>query len=108
MMLAYASRTLGVDVLADWPDFVPHLLSLRAQPRSRSGAVLWPEHYSQVCFSTRDELLNLVGRFLYDQPQRRELADAMRRQLAHPAPPRVSVQVSRSITARRARDEVAA
>jgi hypothetical protein len=107
-LLAFASRTLGVDVLNDCPDFVPQLLSLRAQPRSRSAAVLWPEHYSQVCFSSRDELLNLAGKFLYDQPQRRALADAMRRQLANPAPVRLSVQVSRSINTRRRHGDVAA
>ena len=107
-LLAFASRTLGIDVLTDWPDFVPHLLSLRAQPRSRSAAVLWPDHYSQVCFSTRDELLNLAGKFLYDQPQRRALADAMRRQLANPAPTRVSVSVSRFIAPRRRQGDVAA
>lgn len=108
-LLAFASRTLGVDVLNDWPNFVPHLLSLRAQPRSGSAAVLWPEHYSQVCFSSRDELLNLAGKFLYDQPHRRALAEAMRHQLANPAPQRVSVQVSRAIAPRRPRHgEVAA
>ena len=107
-LLAFAARTLGVDVVRDWPDFVPHLLSLRAQATSRSAAVLWPEHYSQVCFSSRDELLNLAGKFLYDQPQRRRLADAMRRQLAHPAPPRVSVQVTRAIAPARRHSEVAA
>jgi hypothetical protein len=106
-LLAFASRTLGVDVLTDWADFVPHLLSLRAQPSSRSAAVLWPDHYSQVCFSSGDELLNLAGKFLYDQPHRRALAEAMRRQLINPAPVRVSVQVSRSIGPRR-RGEVAA
>jgi hypothetical protein len=107
-LLAFASRTLGIDVLREWTDFVPHLLSLRAQPRNRSAAVLWPEQYSQVCFSSRDELLNLTGKFLYDQPQRRRLADAMRRQLAHPAPPRLSVQVTRSVAPRRRHGEVAA
>jgi hypothetical protein len=107
-ILAFASRTLGVDVLLEWPDFVAHLLSTRGQPHSRSAAVLWPDHYESVCFSSRDELLNLAGKFLYDQPQRRRLADAMRHQLAHPAPPRVSVRVSRSLAPRRARDDVAA
>jgi hypothetical protein len=106
-LLAFASRTLGVDVLCDWPDFVPHLLSLRAEPRSRSAAVLWPEHYAQVCFSSRDELLTLAAKFLYDQPQRRALAEAMRRQLANPAPPRVSVQVTRIVSIRR-RSDIAA
>ena len=106
-LLAFASRTLGVDVLRDWPDFVPHLLSLRAEPRGRSAAVLWPEHYPQVCFSSRDELLALTSKFLYDQPQRRMLADAMRRQLANPAPPRVSVQVTRTVSIRR-RSDIAA
>ena len=107
-LLAFASRTLGVDVLREWPDFVPHLLSLRAQPRDgRSAAVLWPEHYPQVCFSSRDELLALAAKFLYDQPQRRALADAMRRQLANPAEPRVSVQVTRTVSIRR-RSDVAA
>ncbi len=107
-LLAFASRTLGVDVLGEWPDFVPHLLSRRAEPRgSRSAAVLWPEHYAQVCFSSRDELLRLTGKFLYDQPHRRALADAMRRQFAHPAAPRVSVQVSRAV-AQRPRSDIAA
>jgi hypothetical protein len=104
-LLAFASRTLGVDVLSEWPNFVPHLLTLRAQPTSRSAAVLWPEHYSQVCFSSRDELLNLAGKFLYDQPHRRALAEAMRRQLANPAPQRVSVQVSRAVAPRRPRHD---
>lgn len=98
-LLSFASRTLGVDVLRDWPEFVPHLLSLRQQARSRSAVVLWPEHYQSVCFSSRDELLNLAEKFLYDQPQRRQLADAMRRQWLKPAPPRVSLQVNRSVIA---------
>ena len=107
-LLAFASRTLGVDVLRDWPDFVPQLLSLRARPNAgRSAAVLWPEHYAQVCFSSRDELLALASKFLYDQPQRRGLAEAMRHQLAHPAPPRVSVQVTRTVSIRR-RSDIAA
>ena len=108
-LLAFASRTLGVDVLSDWPDFVPHLLSVRAQPRSRSAAVIWPDHYAGVCFSSRDELLNVTAKYLYDEPQRRQLAEAMRRQLISPAPPRVSVQVSRAVVgAPRRRPEVAA
>jgi len=107
-LLAFASRTLNIDVLREWPDFVPHLLSLRAKPRSASAAVLWPEQYAHVCFSSRDEFLNLAGKFLYDQPQRRRLADAMRHQLAHRAPPRVSEQVTRSVAARRHLGEIAA
>jgi hypothetical protein len=108
VLLAFASRTLGVDVLREWADFVPHLLSTRAQERGRGAGVLWPEQYGDVCFGSRDELLNLVGKFLYDEPQRRRLAGAMRDQLINPAPPRVSVQVTRTAAAIRRRDDVAA
>ncbi|MEA2734210.1 MAG: hypothetical protein QOE14_661, partial [Humisphaera sp.] len=107
-LLAFASRTMGVDVLRDWPDFVPNLRSSSAQGRSHCAAVLWPDEYPAVCFSSRDELLNLVAKFLYDAPERRELAERMRRQLVSPAPSSISVQVHRAAIAPRRRNDVAA
>jgi hypothetical protein len=78
-LMEFATRTLGIDPLTDWPDFVPHLLANRTS-RPRSAGVLWPQ-YSQIVFSSRDELQGLLVKYLYDVPLRRQLADDMRRTL---------------------------
>ena len=80
-LMEFASRTLGLDVLDAWPDFVGALRAADEAGYARSAATVWPQ-YPSVCFSTRDELIGLVGRYLYDVPERQRLADEMRRQLA--------------------------
>ena len=80
-LVQFASRTLGIDVLAEWPDFVPHILATCASDQTRCAAVLWPDDYPRVAFSSRDELIALATRYLYDGPERLRRADAMRRAL---------------------------
>ena len=96
-MLGFASRTLGFDILADWPEFVPHVLHVTSTGRARSAAAIWSS-YPSVCFNSRDELLALCTRYLYDGPERQRLAEAMRRELAE-AERRVSVTVNQALLA---------
>ena len=79
-LLAFAGRTIGIDILRDWPDFVPHLETSAEGGYTRSAASLWA-HYPAIAFSTRDELLGLIAKYLYDVPERHRLAEEMRRQL---------------------------
>jgi hypothetical protein len=106
-LVGFASRTLGMDVLGEWDEFVPHLLDATATSRVRSAAAIWPETYPAVSFASRDELLAQCTRHLYDVPARKRLAEAMRRQLAE-ASARVSVTVDRELLARLTGQEVAA
>ena len=94
-LLGFASRTLGIDVLGDWPDFVPHVLKIASSGHARSAAALWSS-YPAVSFASRDQLLALCTRYLYDTPQRLALAEEMRRQLTDHAK-RVSVSVDRDL-----------
>ena len=98
-LIGFASRTLRMDVLSDWDDFVPHLLDATATSRVRSAAVIWPASYADVCFASRDELLARCTRYLYDGPERKRVAEAMRRQLAD-ASAKVSVTVNRELLER--------
>jgi len=95
-LLTFASRTLGMNILVDWPDFVPHVREIIATGKCRSAAALWSS-YPVVSFHNRDELLALCERFLYDGPARQRLADEMRRELAE-ASRRIRVSVNRSVT----------
>ena len=94
-LLTFASRTLGMNILVDWPDFVPHVLEVAASGKCRSAAALFSS-YPAVCYHNRDELLARCERFLYDGPARQRLADEMRRELAE-ASRRVRVSVNRSV-----------
>jgi hypothetical protein len=94
-LVRLASRTLGIDLLTEWPDFVPHILATCASEQTRCAAVLWPDEYPQVAFSTRDELMALATRYLYDGPERLRLANTMRRAL-HERTHHVKVSVSRA------------
>jgi len=105
-LIGFASRTLGMDVLSDWDDFVPHLLHVTETARTRSAGAIWSSYHA-VCFHTRDELLAQCTHYLYDGPERRRLADEMRRQLAE-ASARVSVTVDRDVLSRLGGQEVAA
>jgi hypothetical protein len=79
-LLAFAGRTIGIDLLRDWPDFVSHVRRASDVGYTNCAATLWSQ-YPAVSFGTKDELLGLIGRFLYDVPQRQRLAEEMRRQL---------------------------
>lgn len=105
-VLALASRTLGIDVLDQWPSFVAQVLSSAADGKPRSAAALWSD-YPKVAFSTRDELLGLATKYLYDGPERLRLADAMRRELIERAT-HVRVSVHRRLLSGIAPGEVAA
>jgi hypothetical protein len=106
-LVGFASRTLGMDVLSEWEDFVPQLLHVTSGARSRSAGAIWSS-YAAICFHTRDELLACCTRYLYDGPERKRLADEMRRQLAESIA-RVTVSVDRELLTRlSASDEVAA
>jgi hypothetical protein len=94
-LVTFASRTLGMNILVDWPDFVPHILEVTAGGKCRSAAALW-SNYPAISFSSRDQLLARCERFLYDVPARQRVADEMRRELAE-ASRRVRVTVNRNV-----------
>jgi len=108
-LIGFASRTLGMDVLSEWDEFVPHILDLTASDApARSAAAIW-SGYPAVCFHSRDELLAQCTRYLYDVPQRRRLAEQMRRELAEASSSRLTVTVNRELLTRlSATGEVAA
>ena len=66
------------------------LLASGVEGKPRSAVELFID-YAAVTFSTRDELLTLATKYLYDSPERLRLADAMRRERTDP-PVRVSVK----------------
>jgi hypothetical protein len=108
-LVGFASRTLRMNVLSDWDDFVPHLLEVTnaEHARVRSAAAIFSS-YSEVCFSSRDELLALCTRYLYDVPQRKRVAEDLRHQLTE-ASARVTVTVNKELLERlAASSEVAA
>jgi hypothetical protein len=79
-LLDFAGRTIGVHPLHGWPDFVGELNRAADAGYTRSAAAVWPE-YPAVAFGSKDELLGLVERYLYDVPLRQRVADDMRREL---------------------------
>jgi hypothetical protein len=79
-LLTFAGRTIGLDILAQWPDFVAHLKQSADRAYTGSAATLWAQ-YPAVAFSSRDEMLGMIARYLYDVPERNRLAEEMRRQL---------------------------
>lgn len=106
-LVSYVCRTYGMDVLNEWPEFVPQVLSIAASGQLRSAAAVWSS-YPSFAFSSRDELLSLCTRYLYDGQARQQLNDRMRSELSR-SPGRVRVQVDPSIiSAFGARQEAAA
>lgn len=103
-LLAFAGRTIGLDILNQWPDFVAHVNRSADRAYTSSAATLWAQ-YPAVAFSTRDELIGLISKYLYDVPERQRLAEEMRRQLttrfAH-------IRVARRAAAATNQSEVAA
>jgi hypothetical protein len=93
-LLGFAHATLGIDVLAQWPDFVPHVLSVASTGRARSAAALW-SNYPSVTFGSRREMVALCAKYLDDVHARRRLAEGMRRELAERLN-RVQVTVTRA------------
>ena len=79
-LLEFASRTIGTDVLSAWPNFIDELRSAARAGYTRAAAAIWPQ-YPAVSFASKDELIGLVGKYLYDVPQRQRVAGEMRRQL---------------------------
>ena len=79
-LMEFATRTLGVDVVRAWPNFLFHLRDAAAAGYTQSAAAIWPQ-YPSVSFATRDELIGLVSKYVYDVPLRQKLAEEMRRQL---------------------------
>src|SRR5688500_10687678 len=66
-LLDVAGRTIGAHPLQAWPEFVAELRSAADAGYTRSAAAIWPQ-YPAVAFSSRDELVGLVERYLYDAP----------------------------------------
>ena len=80
-LLAYADRTLGMNVFDVQGGFVPVLLNLGQTGLNSWPGGLWNDEYDLVSFGSRDELIGLVNRYLSDAPERRRIAGAMRRAL---------------------------
>ena len=80
-LLAYADRTLGMNVFDVQGGFVPVLLNLGETGLNAWPGGLWNDEYDLVSFGSRDELIGLVNRYLSDAPERRRIAGAMRRTL---------------------------
>jgi hypothetical protein len=75
---------------------VPHLLNVAATGRARSAAALWSS-YPAVAFASRDELVTMCTKYLYDVPARARLAEEMRRELRERLE-RVRVTVNPAVT----------
>jgi hypothetical protein len=75
-LLDFARQTLGVSVYEAYPSFVTMLRKSGNTGFVESIALL-PE-YDRVAFSSRAQLLDLIGQYLYDEPERRRIASAMR------------------------------
>jgi hypothetical protein len=112
-LLEYAGHTLGGAVWTLHEDFVGELTA-RAQSKFDESAIMtWPAEYPAVSFASRDELIGLVSRYLYDEPERRRLAEAMRRRVLAPIM-RVSVSrrrlklIPRPVPVKKIPDDVAA
>jgi hypothetical protein len=112
-LLHYAGHTLGGDVWMLHENFVGELAA-RAQSKFDESAIMtWPAEYPAISFASRDELIGLVSRYLYDEPERRRLAEAMRRRVLAPIM-RVSVSrrrlklIPRPVPVKKIPDDVAA
>ena len=81
-LLAFAEKTLGMSVFDTPGGFVPMLRRAGENGLSSWPGSVWGEDYDAVSFSSRDELVRLVKRYLDDAPERRRIAGAMRRKLA--------------------------
>ncbi len=103
-LLAYASRTIGVDVLQAWPDLVTTLRASADAGFTQSAAAIWP-NYPAIAFSSRDELIGLISRYLYDVPLRQRTAEDMRKQLVARFE---HVRINRQLLNAAPRNEVAA
>jgi hypothetical protein len=79
-LLDFAGRTIGVHPLHAWEDFVSELRAAAESGYTRSAAAVFA-NYAAVSFSSKDQLLGMVERYLYDGPQRQRLADEMRREV---------------------------
>jgi hypothetical protein len=79
-LVHFADRTLGVDVLTDWADFVPQVLAWGSATHARSAAAIWSA-YPTLTFSTRAELIALCEKYLYDVPARTRIARSMRQEM---------------------------
>ncbi len=80
-LLNYLGKTFDVDVFQAWPNIVGMLRDAADADFARSAAALWPE-YSAVAYSSRDELIGLASRYLYNVPERMEIAENMRVRVA--------------------------
>ncbi|HYO08739.1 MAG TPA: hypothetical protein VER17_07175 [Tepidisphaeraceae bacterium] len=80
LLMEFAARTIGVDLATAFPNLVFHLRESADAGYTRSAAAVWPQ-YPAVSFASKDELIGRVGRYLYDVPERRKVAEEMRRQL---------------------------
>ena len=79
-LLDFAGRTIGVHPLHAWTDFITELRTAAEAGYTRSAAAVFA-NYAAVSFSSKDQLLGMVERHLYDGPQRQRLADEMRREV---------------------------
>jgi len=78
-LLAFADRTLGLDVFDLPGGFVPALLRRGDDGFARWPGSLWNGDYDAVSFGSREQLISLTRRYLEDAPERRRIAGAMRR-----------------------------
>lgn len=77
-MMRELRNILGVDPLSLAPDFTEVLRLSADGEYIRSAASVWPEHYPQVCFNSRDSLHAQVREYLADADARAAIANGMR------------------------------
>ena len=78
-LLAFADKTLGMNVFDMPGGLVPELHRLSAHGFARFPGARFNSEYDRVSFGSREQLMTLIKRYLDDAPERRRLAGAMRR-----------------------------
>src|SRR6185437_8319905 len=79
-LIDFLSHTVGINALNAWPDLPDALRDAATTGYIKSAAAIWAQ-YPAVAFGSRDELIGMIGRYLYDGPERQRVAEDMRRQL---------------------------
>jgi hypothetical protein len=93
-LLAFADKTLGMNVFEIPGGFVPELHRLSAQGFARFPGARFNSEYDRVSFGSRDQLMTLINRYLDDAPERRRIAGAMRRALVERREPHGNEQAA--------------
>jgi hypothetical protein len=78
-MIGKLQRTLGVDPFKLGMRLIDDLRTGADTGWVRSAAAVWPEQYDAVAFDSKAMLQQKIKRYLSDEAERRQIAEAMRR-----------------------------